>query len=180
MPHSPIPETSLPPWVASRARVLRHCLDVRICLISRFGTRPPGHMSPKSTIDESTLRPYAHLPTSRTSSSKDCIALPCRLGSSSPLLKVPTIPSSPSSRDSADKAALDHHRLVLAMARATCGLRSLQTCGLEPATRREVGSPTPSESGKGPIETTACYVVCAMIDRRAVALHQTVLFRLVW
>lgn len=43
-----------------------------------------------------------------------CVAMPP--GSSSPLLKVPTTPSSPSSRDSADKAVFDHHMLVLAMA----------------------------------------------------------------
>lgn len=83
----------------------------------------PGRMSPK-TIDESSLRVYAHMPKCRTSSRRDCIASPCRFALSSPLLKDPATPSSPSPRDSAEKGRVRSPRTRLAIA-SDGGLRGV-------------------------------------------------------
>lgn len=141
-----------PPSGCITSQGLRHCLDARICLISQFGTRP-GRMSPK-TIDLSSLRPYAHLPTSRTSSRGICIALPCRLARVTRCIRFPLLHHRRHSEPRPTKpCSITTSWLAIA---SDSGLRSLQMRGLEPAARR--GSQT-SESGKGPIETAACYVV---------------------
>lgn len=150
---------------------LPRCTHMSLILTVRHSS--PGRMSPKRQPVSLALARTHMCPSAGRHFRRNSHHLAMPLRSSSPLLKVPTTPSSPSSRGSANKpCSITTDSLAIASDNGAYGvyMRSRTGC-----TGKVVSPRNPGRGRQKRPRTTS-----AMIDRRTVALHQTVLFRLVW